>query len=30
MGYIVIRFHHEDDWLAIFRRYAGVFGTSRE
>ena len=27
MGYIVIRFHHEDDWLAIFRRHADVFGT---
>ena len=27
MGYIVIRFHHEDDWLAIFRRHADVFGV---
>ena len=27
MGYIVIRFHHEDDWLAIFRRHADVFGA---
>ena len=27
MGYIVIRFHHDDDWLAIFRRHADVFGT---
>ena len=30
MGYIVIRFHHEDDWLAIFRRYADVFGKFGE
>ena len=27
MGYIVIRFHHEDDWSAIFRRHADVFGA---
>ena len=27
MGYIVIRFHHDDDWLAIFRRHADVFGV---
>ena len=27
MGYIVIRFHHDDDWLAIFHRHADVFGT---
>ena len=27
MGYIVIRFHHQDDWLAIFRRHADVFGA---
>ena len=26
-GYIVIRFHHKDDWLSIFRRHADVFGT---
>ena len=30
MGYIVIRFHHKDDWLAIFRRHADVFGTPNE
>ena len=30
IGYIVIRFHHEDDWLAIFRRHADVFGTPNE
>ena len=30
MGYIVIRFHHEDDWLAIFRRHADVFGTPNQ
>ncbi len=28
-GYIVIRFHHADDWHAIFRRHADVFGTPR-
>ena len=27
MGYIVIRFHHDDDWLAIFHRHADVFGA---
>jgi very-short-patch-repair endonuclease len=27
MGYIVIRFHHRDDWLEIFRRHPDVFGT---
>ena len=26
-GYIVIRFHHTDDWEAIFRRHPDVFGT---
>ena len=30
MGYIVIRFHHDDDWLATFRRHADVFGTPRK
>ena len=30
MGYIVIRFHHQDDWLVIFRRHADVFGTPNE
>ena len=29
MGYIVIRFHHKDDWLAIFRRHPDVFGAPR-
>ena len=28
MGYIVIRFHHDDDWVAIFRRHADVFGAT--
>ena len=28
-GYIVIRFHHTDDWDSTFRRYADVFGDSR-
>ena len=27
MGYIVIRFHHRDDWAAIFRRHPDVFGV---
>lgn len=29
MGYIVIRFHHKDDWLAIFRHHPDVFGLPR-
>lgn len=28
-GYIVIRFHHGDDWNAIFRRHPDIFGTPR-
>jgi very-short-patch-repair endonuclease len=27
MGYIVIRFHHEDDWEAVFRRHPDIFGV---
>lgn len=27
MGYIVIRFHHGDDWPVIFRRHPDVFGV---
>jgi hypothetical protein len=27
MGYIVIRFHHKDDWRAIFHRHPDIFGT---
>lgn len=27
MGYIVIRFHHGDDWPAIFRQHPDVFGV---
>ncbi|HEY3287023.1 MAG TPA: DEAD/DEAH box helicase [Gemmatimonadaceae bacterium] len=27
MGYIVVRFHHKEDWLAIFRRHPDVFGA---
>ena len=27
MGYIVLRFHHHDDWLAVFRRHQDVFGA---
>lgn len=26
-GYLVIRFHHADDWLAILDRYPDVFGS---
>ena len=26
-GYIVIRFHHAEDWEAIFRRRSDVFGA---
>ena len=29
-GYIVIRFHYADDWPAVFRRHADVFGTASE
>ena len=25
-GYMVIRFHHQDDWPAIFARYPHIFG----
>ena len=28
-GYIVIRFHHADDWDDIFRRHSDVFGAPR-
>ena len=27
MGYIVLRFHHDDDWPAVFRRHQDVFGA---
>ena len=27
LGYIVIRFHHNDDWEAIFGRHSDVFGA---
>ena len=30
MGYIVLRFHHDADWLAIFRRHQDVFGALGE
>ena len=30
MGYIVIRFHHDADWLAIFRRHPDIFGALGE
>jgi hypothetical protein len=29
LGYIVIRFHHQADWPAIFRQHADVFGAAR-
>ena len=25
-GYLVIRFHHKDDWNAIFDQYTDIFG----
>jgi ATP-dependent helicase YprA (DUF1998 family)/very-short-patch-repair endonuclease len=28
-GYIVVRFHHKDDWSDIFRRHPDIFGTPR-
>ena len=28
MGYIVIRFHHEDDWSSIFSNHPDVFGAT--
>ena len=30
VGYIVIRFHHEADWPAVFRRHTDVFGEIGE
>lgn len=30
MGYIVIRFHHKDDWGAVFCRHPDVFGVPNE
>ena len=27
LGYIVIRFHHADDWETIFHRHLDVFGA---
>ena len=29
-GYIVIRFHHAAEWLAVFRRHPDVFGVPNE
>jgi hypothetical protein len=26
-GYIVIRFHHKEDWLAIVHKHPDVFGV---
>jgi hypothetical protein len=28
-GYIVIRFHHKEDWIAILRRHPDIFGVPR-
>ena len=30
VDHIVIRFHHADDWPAVFRRHADLFGTASE
>ena len=30
MGYLVLRFHHRDDWRAIFRRHQDLFGALGE
>jgi len=27
-GYVVVRFHHEDDWEETVSRFPSVFGTS--
>ncbi|HOC69766.1 MAG TPA: hypothetical protein PKO23_13265, partial [Candidatus Hydrogenedentes bacterium] len=29
VGYIVVRFHHKDDWNAIFRAHPDIFGVPR-
>ena len=29
-GYIVLRFHHADDWPAVFRLHADLFGAASE
>ena len=29
-GYIVLRFHHDADWPALFRRHPGLFGAASE
>ena len=28
-GYIVIRFHHKEDWPAILRKHPDIFGVPR-
>ena len=28
-GYLVIRFHHRDDWQSLFAKYSDVFGGGR-
>ena len=27
-GYTVVRFHHQDDWMAIIDRFPSVFGKA--
>ncbi len=29
-GYMVLRFHHQDDWEGLLRRHEGIFGKARE
>ncbi len=29
VGYAVVRFHHAEDWTAIFRKHPDIFGTPR-
>ncbi|GIK54191.1 MAG: RNA helicase [Planctomycetota bacterium] len=29
MGYVVIRFHHKNDWAAVFRGHPDVFGKAK-
>ena len=29
LGYVVIRFHHQADWNAVFLQHPDIFGTPR-
>ena len=29
-GYVVVRFHHRDDWRAVFKKHPDIFGVPRE